>query len=297
VFLSLYRENTPPKRSCNPLSKAKPVAGFRPRVPLSVSYCPTAGLLSEAAVEKTVALARAGDDGRLGDSRCLDRAGDPSSLPACRKVGEDGRRDLAARDGDGDGGRSCGARSGVTFKGAFVEPVDVAVEDGAAWAALTGVLVGVAGARIPAARIVSSRAPASSRCRNSAAMSGWLTRGVNSSAEREVSISISIREEDHPKQGRKQARPREREGKPGRDLATFLATEGRTQPRLALLRPDASGGGFRQMPGPDSFGPRGVHYGRTSDSTRTRQQSACCAAERRTILEEGARIPARSACT
>ena len=99
------------------------------------------------------------------------------------------------------------------------------------------------------------------------------------------------------KQGRKQARPREREGKPGRDLATFLATEGRTPPRLALLRPDASGGGFRQMPGPDSFGPRGVHYGRTSDSTRTRQQSACCAAERRTILEEGARIPARSACT
>ena len=95
----------------------------------------------------------------------------------------------------------------------------------------------------------------------------------------------------------KQARHAKGEGKPGRDLATVLATEGRTPPRLALLRPDASGGGFRQMPGPDSFGPRGVHYGRTSDSTRTRQQSACCAAERRTILEEGARIPARSACT
>ena len=206
VFLSLYRENTPPKRSSNPLSKAKPFAGFRPRVPLSVSYCPTAGLLSEAAVEKTVALARAGDDGRLGDSRFLDRAGDPSSLPACRKVGEDGLRDLAARDGDG--GRSCGARSGVGFKGAFVEPVDVAVEDGAAWAALTGVLVGVAGARMPAARTVSSRAPASSRCRNSAAMSGWLTRDVNSSAaetfltSRVKKISVSWERPGSPNAGK-----------------------------------------------------------------------------------------------
>ena len=91
--LTLYMENAPPNRSCSPLSKDTPVAALRPSVHLSVSYCPTAGLLPEAAMEKTVARATAGDDARLGDSRFLDRAGEPSSL-AARKEGDSGRRDL-----------------------------------------------------------------------------------------------------------------------------------------------------------------------------------------------------------